>query len=621
MKKILISLFLALPLCFQLQIVVAQSTANFERVEPAFWWTGMKNNELQILFYNSKIDISKYEVSVKNGNIILLEKIAVQNPHYLFLRVQISPKAIAGKVPIRFSSKGKTFDFMYEIKSKSQDRNRIKGFDASDVVYLIMPDRFANANPKNDSIAGFYEGTHREKLFGRHGGDIQGIVEHLEYIEELGVTTLWLNPVLENNQKKESYHGYAITDLYKVDARFGTNDEYLRLIDKAHSMGMKIVQDMVINHIGNFHWMVTDPPENNWIHQFPEFTRSNYRGQLISDPYRSKYDSIRMVNGWFDYTMPDVNQSNSMFAQYLIQNSIWWIEYAGIDGIRMDTYPYPDKYFMARWAKAVTDEYPQFGIVGEVWLQNSIPATAYWQKGIKNIDGYDSNLPSVTDFPFCFAVPKALSEGAGWDTGMSRLYELLSQDFLYPNPNHNLTFLDNHDMTRFYRAVGMDLNKFKMGLTFLFTTRGIPQIYYGTEVLMDGDGSVHPQVRMDYPGGWAGDSLDYFEGKGLTSNQIEATNFLKKILNWRKSKPVIHNGTLKHFIPENNVYVYFRTLNREVVMVIINANDTETSLTTTRFEEVMKGKTKFKNVMTDEVGDNLQTIKIQANTAMVLELE
>ena len=606
---------------FVCTVVCGQTVGlNFDRVEPAFWWVGMKNTELQVLFYNSHLDISMYEPTLNYSGVSLKEKVKVENPHYLFLKLQIAANAKAGVLLIQFKSGKKSFIYSYELKNKSTATNRTQGFNASDVVYLLFPDRFSNGDLKNDTLPGFYEGTHREKPFGRHGGDLKGISDHLDYIKDLGVTAVWINPVLENNQKRGSYHGYAITDLYKVDARFGSNEEYVKLIDKAHQSGIKIIQDMVMNHIGNEHWLVKDPPEKNWIHQFPKYTSSNYHGGVITDPYRSMYDSVIMVNGWFDHTMPDVNQSNPLFADYLIQNSIWWMEYAGIDGIRMDTYPYPDKYFMARWAKVLTDEYPKFSMVGEVWL-NSISQTAYWEKGAKNADGYESYLPSVTDFPFCFSVPKALNEGPGWDTGLNRLYELLSQDFQYPNANNNLTFLDNHDMTRYFLSVGKDLDKFKMGVTFLLTVRGIPQLYYGTEALMDGDASSHPQVRRDFQGGWAGDEVDFFKNKNLTLDQQEAMKFMKKILNWRKSKPVIHQGKLGHFIPQDNVYVYFRTLGNEKVMVMMNGNTTDKSISTERFAEQMKGRTKAKNVLTDEIFHGLETIKVPARTALILELE
>jgi glycosidase len=383
---------------------------------------------------------------------------------------------------------------------------------------------------------------------------------------------------------------------------------------------MKMIQDMVINHIGNQNWLVLDPPEKNWIHQFPEFTRSNYRSEVISDPYQSVYDLDKMSNGWFDYTMPDVNQSSSRFATYLIQNTIWWVEYAGIDGIRMDTYPYPNKTFMAQWAQRVLEEYPQFNIVGEV-LMNLKPLIAYWQQNTVNKDGYQSHLPSVIDFPLTNAVNAALNEPGSWDGGLARLYTNLSQDFIYPNANNNVTFLDNHDMSRFFYNMGRNMNKFKMGLTFLLTTRGIPQLYYGTELLMDGDYSIHPTVRRDVPGGWKDDQVNSFLRSGRTTEQNEAYDFMKKLLGWRKTKSVIHSGKLVHFIPEDNIYVYFRSLGSETVMVVMNGNDKEKKLNTNRFAESMQGKTKAKNALTDEVVQGLSEITVPAMSAVVLELQ
>jgi glycosidase len=465
-----------------------------------------------------------------------------------------------------------------------------------------------------------FEGAHRDKPYGRHGGDLKGISDHADYFQKLGVTTLWLNPVLENNQRSASYHGYAITDLYNVDRRFGTNEEYRLLIDRLHSLGLKMVQDMVMNHIGIEHWLVKDPPQKDWIHQFPTYTTSNYRGGVISDPYHSKADSIKMLNGWFDKAMPDVNQSNALFAQYLIQNSLWWIGYAGIDGIRMDTYPYPDKYFMAKWTKALTDEYPSFGLVGEVWL-TSPPSVAYWQKGMLNKDGYQSGLPSVTDFPFCFAVPRALNEEAGWETGMARLYDLLTQDFIYPNASDNLTFLDNHDMTRYFRLVGKDMNKLKMGLTLLLTTRGIPQIYYGTEALMDGDAAQHSEIRKDFPGGWPEDQVDFFKRRSLSADQTQILNFMTGLLNWRKQNEAIRKGKLLHFIPENNVYVYFRIYKEETVMVIINRNDKDVELNTNRFQECLSGFSSAVEVVTNGTISDLANINLKPNSSYVLKLK
>lgn len=597
-----------------------KNTVTFDHVEPPFWWVGMKNNSLQILLHHKNVSISEYKAEVKYEGVVLKEIKTVENPHYLFLKLEVSSSAKAGKIPFTFTSGKKLFIYHYELKDKSNETNRILGFNSSDVVYLIMPDRFANGDPENDSIPGMMEGVHRDKGEGRHGGDLKGISDHLDYIKDLGVTAIWLNPVLENNQKRASYHGYAITDLYQVDRRFGGSEAYLSFINKSHQMGLKVIQDMVMNHIGNDHWLMHDLPEKDWIHQFPEFTRSNYQGNVISDPYQSQYDAKKMNNGWFDTTMPDVNQKNPLFAVYLIQNTLWWIEHAGVDGIRMDTQPYPDKDFMSRWAKEVMEEYPSFNIVGEVWIQNSIPATAYWQKGMVNADGYQSYLPAVTDFPFCYAIPQALNEPGGWDTGMRRLYTLLSQDFIYPDANHNLTFLDNHDMSRFFLSVKKDLKKFKMGMVFLLTTRGIPQLYYGTELLMDGDGGHHPNVRLDFPGGWPGDAVNAFTKGGRSKEQNEAFDFLTTLLNWRKDQDVIHHGKLTHYIPEDNIYVYFRFHSSRRIMVIMNANDSEKTLDTAPFAESLAGVKRGREVLTQSEMTELKSINIPAWTALILEL-
>ncbi len=597
-----------------------KNSIDFENVEPPFWWRGMKTHSLQILVHTKSLELAAFSVGVDYAGVILKEVKKVENPRYLFLDLEISPSAKAGRIPITFSSGRKRFLYYYELKDRSSSKDGIHGFNSSDVIYLVMPDRFANGDVENDSLPGMFEGAHRDKGEGRHGGDLKGISDHLDYIKDLGVTAIWLNPVLENNQKKSSYHGYAITDLYHVDRRFGGNEAYLSFIDKSHSMGLKVIQDMVVNHIGNDHWLMHDLPQKDWVHQFPEFTRSNYQGNVISDPHGSKYDVVKMSNGWFDTTMPDVNQQNPLFARYLIQNTLWWIGYAGIDGIRMDTYPYPDRDFMAEWAKEVMNEYPSFNIVGEVWLQNSIPATAYWQDGSVNADGYRSNLPTVTDFPLCFAVAQALNESPGWDTGMRRLYTLISQDFIYPDASHNLTFLDNHDMTRFFRSVNRDMKKFKMGLVFLLTTRGIPQIYYGTELLMDGDGSYHPDIRLDFPGGWPGDPRNAFTKEGRTDRENEAHDFLQALLSWRKDQDVIHTGKLTHYIPEDNAYVYFRSNDAHRIMVVLNANDSEKRLNTKAFADDLGGAMQARDVLTGTELTGLSVITVPAWGALVLEV-
>jgi neopullulanase len=611
----------ALLILFSFSFAQKKQTPSFHHVEPPFWFVGMKNSTVQILFHNKEVNIGDLQVQTNYKGVTVKEVTKVENPHYVFVTVEIGKDAVAGSVPFTFTGGKKPFSYNYELRNKGGLTNRIQGFNSSDVVYLIMPDRFANGDTSNDTVAGMLEPANRANDEGRHGGDLQGITNHLDYIKELGVTAIWLNPVLENNQKKSSYHGYAITDLYNVDKRFGGNEAYLSFINKSHAYGLKVIQDMVMNHIGNDHWLMHDLPEKNWVHQFPEFTRSNYQGNVLSDPYRSDSDSKKMNDGWFDTSMPDVDQTNPLFATYLIQNSLWWIEYGGLDGIRMDTHPYPDKEFMSRWGKAVLDEYPTFNIVGEVWLDNSIPATAYWQKGMKNKDGYESNLPTVTDFPFCFAVAQSLNEQGGWSTGMRRLYVLLSQDFIYPNAYNNLTFLDNHDMTRFFLSVGRDLKKFKMGITFLLTTRGIPELYYGTELLMDGDGGHHPNVRRDFPGGWPGDKQNAFTKEGRTGEQNEAFDFLKKLLDWRKANPVIHSGKLKHYIPNDNIYVYFRSNENKTVMVVMNANTASKTISLARFAEDLAGKNRGTDVSSGKVMQLKDSLDIPAQAALVLELE
>jgi glycosidase len=619
LHKPVLLIFLVLACCICANAQKKSDKSPFQHVEPAFWWVGMKNTDVQILFHSTSTNLTDYQVTTPYAGVTVTKTEKVENPHYLFVTLRLAPSVQAGKVPLTFTSGKKSWVYTYELKTKAAATNRIGGFSPADVLYLIMPDRFANGNPKNDTLPGMFEGVHRNQPYGRHGGDLKGIADHLSYFKELGVTTLWLNPVLENNQKTQSYHGYAITDLYQVDRRFGTNPEYVDFVNQCHQQGLKVVQDMVMNHIGNEHWLMHDLPAKDWVHQFPEFTRSNFRTPLISDPYQSKYDAEQMTNGWFDTHMPDVNQTNPQFATYLIQNTLWWIEYAGIDGIRMDTYPYPDKTFMATLAKAVLNEYPAFNLVGETWME-SVASMAYWQKGMKNKDGYDSHLPSLTDFPLCFAISTALTEKAEWDKGMTRLYNTLSQDFMYPDANQNLTFVDNHDMTRFFTSVKKDVNKFKMGMAFLLTTRGIPQLYYGDEILMDGDGSVHPDVRKDFPGGWPGDKVNAFTVAGRTKEQNEVFTYMKTLLNWRKTKTVLHEGKLTHYIPQENIYVYFRHNASESVMVVMNGNDVAKSLDTKRFAENLKGFTKATNVTTGEALSVLENLSIPAQTALVLEL-
>lgn len=579
----------------------------------------MENRELQLLVYGTNISKTEVEISFPGVKLTAVDK--VENPNYLFLNLLIDKDAAPGKFDILFKTKGReTIKYSYSLLARREGSAQRKGFDASDVMYLLFPDRFANGNQSNDVIEGMPDKLDRKDLYARHGGDIQGIINHLDYIKELGFTAIWVNPLLESNQPSQSYHGYAITDLYRIDPRHGSNELYKSFVSESHSKGIKIVKDMIFNHVGDKHWWISDLPSHDWLNQWPEFTRTNYRIPATFDPHASQADKKLMEDGWFDTHMPDLNQRNPYLAKYLIQNSIWWVEYANLDGIRMDTHPYPEKNFMANWVNAVMTEYPNFNVVAETWI--NYPAwTAYWQKGANNRDGFDSGVPTVMDFPLCYAMNKAFDEKDGWDTGLLRLYEILAHDFLYADPLSVLIFPDNHDMSRFMKSKDMAIGRFKLGMTFLLTTRGIPQIYYGTEILMDGDdANGHGVLRRDFPGGWPSDKRSAFTAEGRTKKENEAWSYLSNLLNWRKSATAIHNGKLIHFIPNDEVYVYFRQNDEQTVMVILHNGFQPKVLKTERFNEVLS---KFKggiDILTGKKLENFDKIQLSPRSAMVIEL-
>ncbi|MCX6247832.1 MAG: glycoside hydrolase family 13 protein [Bacteroidetes bacterium] len=594
---------------------------SLSRIEPPFWWTGLKNPELQLLVCGK--NIGQTDVSVYTPEIKLKLVHVMENPDYLFLDLLISENAEPKSFPITFYKEGKKVaEYLFELRGRETGSAARKSFDASDVIYLLMPDRFSNGDAGNDKLQGFLETADRMNPDGRHGGDIKGIQNHLDYIKELGATAIWITPLLENNMKKYSYHGYSTTDYYKIDPRFGTNDDYLTLSYNIHRKGLKLIMDMVLNHCGSQHWWIADPPAKDWLNNWPKFTRTSYRSSTVTDPYVSEADKDKFIRGWFDNSMPDLNQHNPFLANYLIQNSIWWIEFAGLDGIRLDTYPYSYKDFMSRWDRAILAEYPNFNIVGECWL--TTPAgISRWQKGAQNRDGYDSNLPSVFDFALYDALRLGFKESDGWSNGISRLYEILSQDFLYSDPSHIVTFADNHDVTRYMESQGEDARKLKMAMAFLLTSRGIPQIYYGTEVLMttgakNGDGGK----RVDFPGGWPGDSVNCFSPSGRTAVQNEMYDYLHNLLNWRKDKEVIHTGKLTQFIPRDGVYVYFRYNDKETVMIAMNNNENEVkTIERGRYSEFLDKFTHGTDVVTGEAINDLSNIPLQPKTARIIELK
>ncbi len=590
-----------------------------KRVDPPFWWTGMKNPNLQIMIYGDQI--ADYQITLDQSN--LLKKVnKVENKNYIFLDLTIPDNLESNTLKINLKKSGKTVETInYELKERIKSKNQHQGFDNSDVIYLLMPDRFSNGNQNNDSAPDMLEKANRDNPDSRHGGDIQGILNHLDYFNELGVTALWINPLLENNQETYTYHGYAITDHYRIDPRYGNNQDYIDLVSKAHQKDLKIVKDVVLNHCGINHWWVSDLPSEDWIHQFKEFTRSNFRSPVISDPYASKYDFNLQQNGWFDTNMPDLNQKNQFLLNYLIQNTIWWVEYSGLDGIRLDTQPYSDKDMVALWAKKVRYEYPDLTILGEAWLQK-IPITAYWQERGNNSKGYSSNIPVVTDFPLHYAITQAFSEDQTWTDGMAKLYYVLAQDFVYENPMNTLVFLDNHDVNRIYSSLGEDLNKLKMAIAFQLTTRGIPSVYYGSELLMKGfEHESHGKMRMDFPGGWTQDKINAFSKEGLTDQQNELLDYYSKILKWRQNQTVIHYGKLTHFIPENNIYVYFRYDENNSIMVILNNNEEAQNIDTKRFSEILSSYSYGYDIITKTKIENLDRIAIHGKSAMIIELK
>lgn len=610
---------LLLILFFISHVLVAQ-IPSLERIEPANWWVGMKNPNLQLIVHGD--NISDRSVDIRYDGVTLKNVHKVENPNYLFLDLEISSTAASGKFPIKFKEKGKKdIEFTYLLKERKSSENRNQGVTNSDFVYLIMPDRFANGDTNNDVVKGMREtALNRDSMYYRHGGDLQGIIDHLDYLEELGVTTLWLNPVLENDQPTTSYHGYANTENYKIDPRFGTNELYKALVDECHKRGMKVIKDLVHNHIGSKHWLMLDLPMRNWVHQWPEFTKTNYREQVWMDPYVAQIDKKIMTDGWFDFHMPDVDQSNPFVRNYITQSHIWWLEYSGLDGFRLDTYAYNDLDYMAEWGKIIKEEYPNVTFFGETWV-HGVPNQAYFTQGNTLNQGFDTELEGVTDFQALWGINEALNGKFGWMDGVVRLYNVFANDFIYQDPTRNVVFLDNHDLSRFFSVVGEDFDKYKSGIAWLLTTRGIPQLYYGTEILMKNFSNPDGLVREDFKGGWKGDKENKFTAQGRSDEENVAFDFVKKLANYRKNHQVLQNGKMMQYVPEEGVYVYFRYSDEKTVMIIMNSNEKEVSLAVDRFKERMDGFENAVNVISEEQISVSNAIEIPAKTTWVLELK
>ena len=618
-KALLILLFLLLPL------QACAAGATIERVEPPFWWTGFKETGLQLLVYGK--DISRYTPSVDHDGVTISRVEKVESPNYLFVYLDIAQGAEAGKFDISFAGKGQTLTHSYTLRAKNSDPAHTEGFDGSDAIYLITPDRFANGDESNDNIEGMPDKLDRADKNARHGGDIKGIEDSLDYIKDMGFTAIWLNPVLENNMPEYSYHGYASTDFYQVDARYGSNEEYRELVQKARSMGIGTIMDMIVNHSGEMHWWMEDLPTSDWINLNEDPQVTIHQRYVNQDPNASEYDTRAHADGWFVVRgMPDLNQRNPLMADYLTQNALWWVEYLGLAGIRMDTWPYPDKHYMAEWTRRVMLEYPNFNIVGEEWSSDP-QIVSYWQRGQKNLDGFVCDLPSLMDFPLQEAVWLGLTTKDGEQlfdhspSGLDRMYRMLSMDFLYPDPAGLVTFPDNHDMDRIYTQLGEDYNLWRMAMAYFATMRGIPQFYYGTEILMDStEDHSHGYIRSDFPGGWAGDEVNAFSGDGLSAEQKAGQDYLRTLLNWRKDKPVIHSGKTMHFVPDDGTYVYFRYDDEDSVMVVLNKNTDTVELELDRFSERLGGYSRGTEVVSGEEHSLEGTLALPPRSVLVLDL-
>lgn len=600
MKKLIISLSLLASLA---ATAAKPSSPQINSVEPPYWWTGMANDTLQIMLSGPRIGLTETSMKPYEG-VSLIESVRLDSPNYLLLYLTVSDTAKPGVLDFTFSDGKKKAALRYELKERSK-AVKAQGFDASDVLYLIMPDRFARAGATTDAEASrgleYAVEVDRADLNARHGGNIAGMEQHLGYIDSLGVTAIWVNPVLENDMPGGSYHGYATTDYYRIDPRFGTNGQWRDFVGKAHDRGIKVVMDMIFNHSGSNHPWMKDMPSRDW-YNFPDSAvTTNFRLSTLHDPYVSDYDKKRTVDGWFVTAMPDLNQRNPHLRRYLSQNSIWWIEDSGIDGIRMDTYPYADERAMASWIDDVMSEYPGFNIVGECWYGNE-GGEAYWQRGSKVNPNGDPRLPTVMDFVLSIKARDAFKGQTDRLEGLNTIYDHLALDYLFPDPTHILTFLDNHDTDRFLLEEPDDLGWWKQAVTFLLTSRGIPQIYYGTELLMNGTRAAggDGNVRRDMPGGFPGDKTDAFTAAGRTDKQNEAFDFIQKLLQWRRGNEPIARGSLKHFMPENGLYVYQRRSGDKEVTVILNGNDSPVTTTMERTLEILPYGSQRRDMLTGE---------------------
>jgi len=610
----------------------AAAPLQIERIEPPNWWVGMHEPAVQLMVHGAGIGAATaVETSAAGVRVQALTRVA--NPNYLFVDLAIAADAAPGALDLVFRRGDEAIHRRWTLEPRVRGSAQRRGFANEDVILNLVPDRFANGDPSNDDQPGFADRARRADISaGRHGGDLKGIADHLDDLAKMGYTFLWPTPLVENNQPKYSYHGYAATDTYRIDPRLGSNDDYRALVARAASHGIGMIQDIVLNHIGSGHWWLRDLPEPDWLTSGGRFTPTRHARTAISDPYAAQADRENFTAGWFGPEMPDMNQRNPRVATYQIQNTLWWIEYAGLRGVRVDTYGYSDTAFLAEWSRRVMAEYPRINLVGEEWSPNPL-VVAHWLRGHVNPDGHVSAMPSMMDFPLNDALRRALAGEEGWNAGLNVIYEAMVNDLQYPQPENLVLFEGNHDMPRLFSAVGEDPGLWRIALAWVLTMPRIPQLYYGTEILLTSptqrdDGAT----RQDFPGGWPGDVVNAFTGAGLSPAQREAQAFLRTLLNWRKSQPAIHHGRLVHYAPENGSYVWFRlepaggaaaadATGRARVMVAVNKGRAALALETSRFAAQLPAGSHGRDVITGERFDLGRPLPLPARSVRVLELQ
>ncbi len=591
---------------------------QIEHIEPPFWWSGMHNNKLQLMVHGK--NVADLAPALRHPGVRIDAVTRVENRNYLFIDLDLA-QASPGELDLVLTGAGKTLRHKYRLLARGPGSAQRQGFGSKDAIYQLMPDRFANGLPANDNATGMLEQADRNKGGGRHGGDIQGMIDRLDYIASMGFTQIWPTPLVENNMPAYSYHGYAATDHYKIDPRYGSNEDFRRLSAEARKRGIGIIQDVVLSHIGASHWWMKDMPTPDWTTHGGKFVPTQHHRVAVQDPYASKEDRENFSTGWFTESMPDMNQTNPLVANYLIQNNIWWIEYAGLSGLRIDTYGYSDSSFLTEYTRRLMAEYPNLNMVGEEW-HKSPAVVSRWQRGKVNFDGYVSSLPSLMDFPMSEIWRTALASKDSAE-GFNDVYETLSLDYLYPDPGKLVLFEGNHDMARTFSVVGEDYDLYKMSIAYLMTMPRIPQFYYGTEVLMTSTtkGRDDASYRRDFPGGWAGDKVDAFTGTGLSARQAEAQAFVKKIANWRKTQPLIHHGKTMHFGAQNGTYVYFRYDGSKKVMVAFNKGLQQAALPVARFREMLKGVASGLDIISGRTIGLSDTLTLPAKSVMVVEIQ